>query len=117
MTVRPQLRKERNGVRVNDNSHCCGCGTDPSSCSRREGVVGGAISTPSVVTGRSIIAMSACSDHFRVERYATSLSMSSSESPRFGIPRYLPLVDESCVGSAYIGFIAGALRNQRRRSV
>ena len=34
----------------------------------RDGVAGGAISTPPAVAGRSIIAMSACSDHFSVER-------------------------------------------------
>ena len=33
------------------------------------------------------------------------------------MPRYLPLVGPSLVGSAYIGFIAGALRSQRRRSI
>src|SRR4051794_32367598 len=33
------------------------------------------------------------------------------------MPRYLPSVGPSLVGSAYIGFLAGALRNHSRRSI
>ena len=43
-----------------------------------------------------------------------SLSIWSSDRPRYGMPRGRPSVGPSSVGLVYIGFFAGALRSHSR---